>query len=95
MSSGLSRGCGLSSGWPLKRDSTVLIVKCSICVNYIEMITHICQTQHIKTGIVVASSVKLHNNEKQVSLLSDVDSHTTGPGFKTLWVRYTFYRASD
>ena len=22
--SGLSRGCGLSSGWPLKRDFTVL-----------------------------------------------------------------------
>ena len=24
-----------------------------------------------------------------------MDSHTTGPGFKTRWVRYTFYRASD
>ena len=24
-----------------------------------------------------------------------MDSHTTGPGFKTQWVRYTFYLASD
>ena len=24
-----------------------------------------------------------------------MDSHTTGPAFKTRWLRYTFYRASD
>ena len=26
---------------------------------------------------------------------SVMDSHTTGPGFKTRWVQCTFYRASD
>ena len=32
-------------------------------------------------GLIIAHSV--------------MDSHTTGPGFKTGGVRYTFYRASD
>ena len=26
---------------------------------------------------------------------SVMDSHTTGPEFRTQWIRYTFYRASD
>ena len=37
------------------------------------------------------------DKEAAVGLIADsvMDSHTTGPGFKTQGVRYTFYRASD
>ena len=41
--------------------------------------------------------VHLHDHARSSCGRADrlMDSHTTGPGLKTWWVRYTFYQASD